>query len=211
MFLALSDARDDLTAIVALMLFVGLPIAYAIAGRWWAHQERMEMLRRGIVPPPDPKWAKQAAKHGWYSQTPFNSAPPPGAPPTYDPYEQARADRYLRKGITLAMIGLALLIGLSFIDNLAGTPGPWLLGGLIPLFAGIAQIIIALLSGARFSMVGGGARYVPGPEAQPQAPYQQADPTFGGPPPRDVTPGPYAWRPGSTTELEPGSRPPDKI
>jgi hypothetical protein len=27
-------------------------------------------------------------------------------------------------------------------------PGPWVLGGLIPTFVGIAQIIIALISGA---------------------------------------------------------------
>jgi hypothetical protein len=51
------------------------------------------------------------------------------------------------------------LIGLSFIGYRGGDgpfmpasihPGPWLLGGLIPMFVGIAQIIIALMSGAVF-------------------------------------------------------------
>src|SRR5579872_7093668 len=148
----LADAAETFVPVVGILVLFGLPITYAIISRYLAHQERMEMLRRGMIPPADPKWAKRAAKAGWYaSQYMGTPGPQPNAPYTipYDPYGQARADRYLRKGITLAMIGLALLIGLSFIDNLAGQPGPWLLGGLIPLFAGIAQIIIALMSGAR--------------------------------------------------------------
>ena len=36
--------------------------------------------------------------------------------------------------------------------------------------------------------------------------YQQPPPFTGG---RDVPPGPYAWRPGPTTELEKPTRPPD--
>jgi hypothetical protein len=63
----------------------------------------------------------------------------------------------MRAGIKTSMVGLALFIGLSFIgyhpDQFPPIqPGPWLLGGLIPLFVGIAQIIIAVMSGATFGM-----------------------------------------------------------
>ncbi len=207
----LASGSDDFVGAIAILAFIGLPIAYAMVNRMLAHQERMEMLRRGMVPPPDPKWAKKAAKRGWYAQAPYTAAPPPpaGPPPGWNLDAQNQADCHLRKGITLACIGFALLIGLSFIDNLTGTPGPWLLGGLIPLFAGIAQIIIALASGARLGPAGapwndrGVHVQQPGPQYQEQtAAYSSG--------PRDVTPGPYAWRPGPTTELEPGPRPPDK-
>ena len=77
--------------------------------------------------------------------------PPPGwAPPgAYDPAYYAQAQ--LRHGIQVAFIGLALLIGLSFIGFHDGryVYGPWLLGGLIPMFVGIAQVISAVLSGAQ--------------------------------------------------------------
>lgn len=209
----LASGSDDFVGVIAILAFIGLPIAYAMVNRMLAHQERMEMLRRGIVPPPDPKWAKKAAKRGWYTQAPYTAAPPPqgGPPPVWTPDAQNQADCYLRRGITVACVGLALLIGLSFIDNLAGQPGPWLLGGLIPLFAGIAQIIIALLSGARL-----GPLNIPWNEqgVHVQQPGAQYEPPPSGPfntsAPRDVTPGPYAWRPGPATELEPGPRPPDK-
>ena len=61
-------------------------------------------------------------------------------------------ERHLRKGIMTTFIGVALLIGLSFIGYRDGTwiPGPWLLGGLIPMFVGLAQVIGALLAGAEF-------------------------------------------------------------
>ena len=212
---------DSFVPVVGILVLFGLPITYAIVSRVLAHQERLEMLKRGIVPPLDPKWARRWAKHGWYAppygQQPGAQQPGPGTQPGNfqmpqngcDPYTQYSADRYLRKGITVAMIGMALLIGLSFIS--LGTPGPWLLGGLIPLFVGIAQIIIALLSGARFgayTMVSGPP---PGPSAgqNPGSQYQQPQPQ---PPPftakRDVS-GPYAWRPGPTAELEPPPNPPD--
>ena len=68
----------------------------------------------------------------------------------YDPNYYAQ--HQLRRGVQVAFIGLALLIGLSFIGYHGDGPphyGPWLLGGLIPLFVGIAQVISAIMSGAR--------------------------------------------------------------
>ncbi len=190
----MSHTSDNFVAIIAIMVIFGMPLAYAISHRWWSHQERLEMIKRGMTPPPppDPRAAQRAARAGYdpfvYSRM--------GAP-SYGPADQSPqyADRVLRKGVTVAMVGLALLIGLSFIDT--GRPGPWLLGGLIPLFVGLAQIILALMSGAHL-----GIFTFQGPPVQP---HTMAPP----PPPPPYQEGPYGWRPGSTTELEPPVGPPD--
>ncbi|MDQ6930678.1 MAG: DUF805 domain-containing protein [Candidatus Eremiobacteraeota bacterium] len=182
----------DLNGAFAVVFIFGLPVIAFIIHRVLKHQERIEMIRHGMAPSADfkPTW-----------NVPPQSAPMPG--PQHFVYENyAAAQNTLRKGLTTGMIGLALFIGLSFID--LGRPGPWLLGGLIPMFVGIAQVLIALMSGARFNFAPG-APYpnqppngaMPGPERQQQAP-------------RDVTPGPYAYRPGNTTELEPPAAPPDR-
>lgn len=194
----MAHPEEVFVPIVAILVIFGLPLSYMIVNRVFAHQERVEMIRRGMAPPPpDPRWAKGMG--GGYCA-------PPGGYANYEAYGygQWQADRALRKGITLAMIGFALLVGLSFIN--IGRPGPWLLGGLIPLFIGIAQIIIAFLSGARISPAGlssppPGAG-TPGPGA-----YRESRPFEA--PPRDVPPGPYGWRPGPTTELERPAPPPD--
>lgn len=190
----MSDPAEVFVPIVAILVIFGLPLSYVIVNRVFAHQERIEMIRRGLTPPADARWARRmGAQYG---------VPPQG----YDPYEygQWQANRSLRKGITLAMIGFALLVGLSFID--LGQPGPWLLGGLIPLFVGIAQIIIALMSGARIGPLG--SVPPPQPGQQPGFQQQQYNNNFG-PAPHDAPPGPYAWRPGPTTELERPTPPPD--
>ena len=162
------------------------------------------MIRRGIHPggagvPPPPGWHP-----GRMSPPPPNMAgnvPPPG--PAYHPdFDNAYAQRQLRRGIQVACIGLALLIGLGTIGD--HHYGPWLLGGLVPLFVGIGQIVNAYLNGARFPM---GARYGGGQT------------TFGPPPgvppggpaaPPPAGNGPYGWRPGPTPEIERPVNPPDQ-
>jgi hypothetical protein len=95
------------------------------------------------------------------------------------------------------------LIGLSFIGYHDGTwrPGPWLLGGLIPFFVGLAQIMGAILSGASF----------PRPDPSRMTPPPQPPPPPGGPfeQPAAGTPGgsAYRYRPGDVGEL-PQSPPP---
>lgn len=198
----MSHPEEVIVPIVGILVIFGLPLFYAIVNRVLAHQERVEMIRRGIVPPPgDPRWEKRMGRAGYGMSGPGYS--PDDA---YGGYGQWHADRALRKGITLAMIGFALVVGLSFIN--IGRPGPWLLGGLIPLFIGIAQIIIAFLSGARIAP---GMMNPPPPGAQPGPQQQYQQPSSFGSAPRDVPPGPYAWRPGPTTELERPAPPPDKI
>ena len=198
----MQDPAETLVPIIAILVIFGMPLAYAIMNRVFAHHERIELIKRGITPPPDPKWARRAWRQ--FDQTAQQQQ---GVP--YDPYygySQFQANKQLRGGVTLAMIGLALLIGLSFIDGIVGFPGPWLLGGLIPLFAGIAQIILALLAGARLGPMGyGGPPPAPG-IGESSEHYQQAPPYTE---PRNVSPGPYAWRPGPTTELERPAPPPD--
>src|SRR5581483_2608473 len=160
---------SDLVPLFAIFFIFGAPIAAFVISRVLAHQERMEMLRRGIVPPPNP--------------------------------------RDLRRGMQVAFVGLALLIGLGFIGYHGdGTfsPGPWLLGGLIPLFVGIAQIIGAVLSGASFGPASPGRRFGTSGDTQTMPPpagtagsAMPPGPTYGG------------WRPGPTPEIEKPASPPD--
>jgi hypothetical protein len=131
----------------------------------------MEMLKRGMMPP--------TQETQWRGAT---RVVQPGTP--VDPQVQ------LRRGIGTTCIGVALLIGLSFIGYSGeGTfrLGPWLIGGLVPMFVGIAQIINAMIAGATFPSQ---ATRMPGSGAPP-------------PPPS----GPYSYRPGSTEEL-PRTKPP---
>jgi len=46
----------------------------------------------------------------------------------------------LRSGVTLIAVGGAITLGLSFLKI-----GPWILGGLIPLFLGIGRLILYYL------------------------------------------------------------------
>ena len=194
---------DILVPLFAIIFLFGMPVVAFIVHRVLKHQERIEMIRHGMQPqgPAD----VINAVHGVAGQ-PWNAkaAPPPPFNPgaqQYDYQMYAAAQNQLRKGLTLSCVGMALLIGLFFID--VNSPGPWLLGGLIPLFVGIAQIIIAILSGARIGPPG--APYVGGPPpSQPQ--YQPPPPQQPGAP---AAPGPYTYRPGSTVELEPPVPPPD--
>ena len=132
-----------------------------IFSRMMKHRERMEMLRMGIIPPRDMRrWRKHGGANWGPGMMPPPSGmpPPPRAPmpPNYPNLdEQDYAQCTLRAGIKTTMVGLALTIGFSFIGYHADEfppihPGPWLLGGLIPMFVGIAQIINALISGATF-------------------------------------------------------------
>lgn len=188
---------EDIVPALAIIFLFGAPVAAWIISRVLAHRERMEMIRQGFAPPPDPRMYRSART--WQQGGP---PPPPGAmppPPMPGIYPDVYyAQNQLRKGITVTMIGFALFIGLSFIGMGGGHfhGGPWLLGGLIPMFVGIAQIINAVINGARFPGVSGSASQfgpAPGPAPRPEP---------GPPPPPPPPTGPYAWRPGPTPEIE---------
>jgi hypothetical protein len=191
---------SDLIPMVAIIFIFGAPIAAFIVSRILAHQERMEMLRRGIVPPPNPRDLRRAMKYGW---TPGATQV---APEQYGYPSDFYAQQQLRRGMQVAFIGLALLIGLGFIGYHGdGTffPGPWLLGGLIPLFVGIAQIIGAVLGGASFGPPGSRQRFTTTSSGSPSAP--------GSPAGSSAPPGPVygGWRPGPIPEIEKPTSPPD--
>ncbi len=203
---------ETLVPIFAIIFLFGAPVAAWIVSRILAHQERMAMISRGIIPPSDPRLLREMQRRGWQSGPippppgPGLGAVPPAPPSAYD--DQYYAQSQMRKGVTVTMIGFALLIGLSFIGYRSDGHmdfGPWLLGGLIPMFVGIAQIINALLNGARF----------PGMQSAGPAPHSgftaQPPPPAGGMPPNPTPPpsGPYGWRPGPTPEIEKPVQPPD--
>ncbi len=195
--------NDDFVGALAILLIFGAPIAAWITTRVLAHNERMEMIRRGMVPPTGPI-PRDLPPPNWHPgpMPPPNVAGKRGYYPAYDDYYYAQ--RQLRRGIQVTCIGFALVLGLGSIGPLAhlGYMGPWLLGGLVPMFVGIAQIVNAMLNGAR--LPGFGSPYV-----NPQATYSPPPNPGTGVPPQTPA-GPYAWRPGSTPEIERPVPPPDQ-
>jgi hypothetical protein len=197
--------------IIGMLCVFGLPVGAFIVFRILAHRERMEMIRHGLVPPGKggPRYAS--------AQRPYVGGEPLEAP-------QPDAGVLLRKGIRLAFTGMALTIGLSFIGYHSGDDvtrvgnvvihdgehfnfGPWLLGGLIPLFIGLSQIAIAFLTDpslfARYRRPASGGPYGAGPGPGPVYP----DPPAPGPANSD---GPYTYRPGGRQELRPPTTPPTR-
>jgi hypothetical protein len=189
---------EALIPLCAIFCTIGLPIMAWMMFRLLKHRERMEMIRHGMapndrigvawVPPPTAQVSESRGKRKGRCKDEEDNDPPHVT---------------LRKGIRLSMIGLALTIGLSFIGfDGHPEPGPWLLGGLIPMFVGLSQVILALLSGATLSGT--------------SQPWSAAPPpTYGAPPPPPPPGTPmydtsYTYRPGNTQELQPPAGPPDR-
>src|SRR3982074_2547695 len=151
---------ENVVGALAVICIFGLPVAGWIVLRFLKHQERMEMLRRGMMPPPDfgdKRVYKAWQRAGAPRPRPGPPQPPPGwTPPEDDP------QRALYKGIRLALIGFAITFGLGIAFH--GFSGnPIILGGLIPMFVGIAQIIIALIAGAQLPGVDNRITFIPPP------------------------------------------------
>ncbi len=200
----MDDRAAEIIVPVFGMIFVfGFPITAWVVFRWLAHRERMEMIRAGIAPPPG------RGNREWRQA--YQAQQQPGRPPSgNDEYTLESGRRQLRKGITLTFVGLALFIGLSFIGFGDGgwRPGPWLLGGLIPMFVGIAQVVSAILFGATLGPVRAfgtpgmpGMPHMPPPAGAGPSPGVGAAPTFDGS---------YTYRPGGTQELQPPYSPPER-
>ena len=191
-----------LVPIVAIFCIFGLPILAFVFFRAMAHRERMAIIRNGIAPDPG-----KSAFREYFAK----------AVKTHDGTGEA-PQRTLRKGIRTTAIGLALTIGLSFIgfqdgtsEHVAGvsawSPGPWLIGGLVPLFVGLSQVTIALISGATL-------RPPMGPSAQTESTMQR-DGSFtaaDGPttPSYTTYDSSYTYRPDGTSELRPPTSPPER-
>lgn len=196
---------DSVIALFAIFCIFGLPVVGWIAIRTFRFLERMEMIKHGMVPPPESGFWGFGRRRAWrewsaqqrqqQQQVQWGAAGRPHDPLIDDEPQQA-----LFKGIRLALIGLALFIGLSFVGGTPGTPdfryGPWLLGGLVPMFVGIAQIIVAVLSGAQLPGVTGRGTFVPPPPPPPGP---------GTPPP--PPPGSAAWQQPGRPRFEELSKP----
>jgi hypothetical protein len=207
----LAEANDTelLVSLTAIFFIFGLPVMGWLMMRYLAHRERMEMLRQGL----DPRLTGKYAFRSWQAQGQPGPVPR-GGPPNdsscgtgYDygyGYANMSAQVALRKAIVIVAVGFALTIGLSFIgyNGSSITPGPWLLGGLVPLFVGIAQVFSAMAAGATLRPFRGvPPQYFEAPAGPP--------PSGGGmpPPPGPPPAGTYTYRPGATPELRPPNPP----
>lgn len=203
--------HDDPVAIVAIVFLFGAPVGAYIISRILRHAERMEMLKRGIVPPPEfsDKRAYRAWRRagspwpppGMQPQAPFVQ-PTPAAPVWNNPDDDPQ--RALFKGIRLSLIGFAITLGLGYAFGYHNNPV--ILGGLIPMFVGVAQIIIALLSGAQLPMGQPRVTFIAPPPPGSGAPPPQPPPGYGA-----AAPPPWAQQPGRARfeELSKPVQPPD--
>jgi len=198
----------DFAATLAILCIFGLPVTAYIIVKVLAHKERIELIRRGYAPPPDGNWKKATLRDRMDdvrdrvgARQMGDPTPPPYAGPAPGMYDLDGPQRQLNKGIMVALIGLAITIGMSFIgmDNSGplGTPGfhpgPEMLAGLIPMFVGIAQIINAVLGGAqlgnfRARSYGPPGGPMPGPSAS--SPFSQPGRPYAPPPPPPPRPNP---------------------
>lgn len=203
---------DGAVAGLAIFGIFVMPVAGWIVVRYLSHRERMEMIRHGIAP--------NVKMRGSDWRNAAMSGPDVGLDPGANrgrrnepDFTLAGQQIELRKGIRLTCIGFALTLGLSFIgyssnDGPTIHPGPWLLGGLIPMFIGLAQVASVLLSRG----LAGGSFGPRGP--MPQAPF--VEPPFAAPPPSSSYGVPptydssYTYRPGDTQELRPPPAPPER-
>ncbi|MDH2910464.1 MAG: hypothetical protein HKL92_05695 [Candidatus Eremiobacteraeota bacterium] len=190
---------DNAVGAIAVFCIFGLPIVAIMLHRVLKHQERIAMIQQGYPVDADPRDTYRAMK----------MAAKMGVPPSavgesaYLFYANAR----LHRGITTTFIGVAIVVGLSFIGYHHGTisPGPWLIGGLVPLFIGLAQVTGAVLSGAQIGNFGVGRGYTmppPGPIPPSGMPPNAAPPRQSG--------SPWGWRPGATPGLDEPPKPPNR-
>lgn len=176
--------RELIISLSGIFAVFVLPVIVWLIFRMFAHRERMAMIARGIhpngpAPSEESRWAT------------FGQPMRPG-----EMLDPVQAQYAMRRSIMLAAVGLAITIGLSFLGY-----GPWLILGMIPLFIGVAQLMIATLGNS-------------GMQPRMGAPYAAAPPPA--PPPPQPPSGPstayessYAYRPApqepSPPALEPGS------
>ncbi len=188
---------EVLVPLAGMFCVFGLPVLAFVFFRMLAHRERMAMIRNGLMPGPLPTNLQAGA-----------IAPPPGRL-----VATGGSGSTLRRSIVIAAVGLALTIGLSFIGCSTATdftgervatwhPGPWLLGGLVPLFVGLAKVAIALLSGE--SLRPAGASPYANRESAAAGTTSSTDAPFA---PYDTS---YTYRPGSTRELRSPPSPPER-
>jgi hypothetical protein len=119
---------EELAVCVVPSAFLVAIFGTIVLVRWFKHREILAMVEKGLLP----------AQYAQYMSA-----------------SRGRGGRgLLGWGIALVMLGLALMIGLwpiGFTRAGAENPyplgfGPWMLAGLIPLFIGLALLIIYFLT-----------------------------------------------------------------
>jgi hypothetical protein len=119
---------EELAVCVVPSAFLVAIFGTIVLVRWFKHREILAMVEKGLLP----------AQYAQYMNA-----------------SRGRGGRgLLGWGIALVMLGLALMIGLwpiGFTRAGAENPyplnfGPWMLGGLIPLFIGLALLITYFLT-----------------------------------------------------------------
>lgn len=191
--------HEAVVGIIAIIVTIGLPVGGWVISIVLRHQERMEMLRRGIIPPPTfdksayKAWKRSGAPWpppGAAQQTTWAQQPAPPPPPQWTPSPDDDPQRALYKGIRVALIGFAITLGMGWAFG--GFRGnPVVLAGLIPMFVGIAQIIIAVLSGAQLPGVMPQTTFIPPPQPPPGPGAPPPGPGYG-----SSSPPPWAGQPG---------------
>jgi len=119
---------EELAVCVVPTAFLGAIFGTIVLVRWFKHREIMTLAEKGLLP-------EQYARY----------------------MSASRGRGLLGWGIALTMLGLALMIGLwpiGFVERPGPEHGswyplnfgPWMLGGLIPLFIGLALLITYFLT-----------------------------------------------------------------
>jgi len=115
----------EMSSCVVPIAFVAIVFGTVVLLRWFKHREIMALAEKGLLPAQYMSASRGRGLLGW--------------------------------GIALAALGLALMIGLWPIGFVVRVPhtgeslyplnfGPWMLGGLIPLFIGLALLITYFLT-----------------------------------------------------------------
>lgn len=76
----------------------------------------------------------------WFSHKERMALIAQGLPPEDKPENREKHKAILAMGLIVGLLGLALSIGLLTLGM-----GPWLLAGLIPLFSGLALVLVSLV------------------------------------------------------------------
>jgi hypothetical protein len=156
-----------LITFIIFVLFPGIILGFILLSRYLRYKETQTMIEHGITPPPPkpvmpamPTLPPQAPP----MPPPYAAPMPPAAmrpmppPPVMPPAPQRPGRAQLTWGLVLSGVGIALTLALwpiGFIANSASGEsgvhfplglGPWMLGGFIPLFVGIALILAHVIA-----------------------------------------------------------------
>ena len=82
----LNAAEAKLSSVIAIMFSSADRLRPSSSARARAPRTHMEMLRREITPPPDPRTMRRAMKYGWQPGPMPGAGPVPGPMPTMNPY-----------------------------------------------------------------------------------------------------------------------------